>query len=54
MKVIFDAKKISSDRSSSKARCDATKILEKCGYKIETEEYDLNGRYQVTFNIETE
>lgn len=35
MKVIFDAKKISNDRSSSKARCDVTKILEKCGYKIE-------------------
>ena len=31
-----------------------SQIIEKCGYKIETEEYDLNGRYQVTFNIETE
>ena len=35
MKFIFDAKKISSESSSSKARCDVTKILEKCGYKIE-------------------
>ena len=31
-----------------------SQTIEKCGYKIETEEYDLNGRYQVTFNIETE
>ncbi len=31
-------------------QCSST--IEKCGYKIDTEEYDLDGKYQVTFVIE--
>ena len=29
-----------------------SETIEKCGYKIDTEEYDLEGKYQVTFTIE--